>query len=108
VGCGGAGSGRSTLPVGSFAPSDYGLYDLVGNVWEWVADCESNVGRPSCPQGLVRGGAFTTRRNIAVLLPKGELDSGTRDSNIGFRIVRELTGAPAGGQPWCTEVAGAP
>jgi formylglycine-generating enzyme required for sulfatase activity len=30
--------GQGTLPVGGFAPNDYGLFDIVGNVWEWVAD----------------------------------------------------------------------
>lgn len=61
--------GQGTLPVGSFPPNDYGLFDMSGNVWEWVADWfdagyygkspEVNPAGPDSGQEKVlRGGSY--------------------------------------------------
>jgi formylglycine-generating enzyme required for sulfatase activity len=38
-GCGSPRDDRQTSPVGSFKPNAFGLYDMAGNVWQWLEDC---------------------------------------------------------------------
>ena len=63
------GVGKRTATVGRYQPNAFGLYDMHGNVYEWVQDCwnDSYVGAPTdgrawtsgdCSQRVIRGGSW--------------------------------------------------
>jgi formylglycine-generating enzyme required for sulfatase activity len=55
-GCGSELGGKQTAPVGSFAPNAFGLYDMFGNVWDWVEDCYHNNYQGAPTDGSAWGG----------------------------------------------------
>lgn len=95
---------HGTAPVGSFQAGPYGLYDMVGNVWEWVQDCyladyeespvDGSARDPSnpdaCDDRVVRGGGWFSQPSSA--RPSFRLKGATdlRISDLGFRIARSL------------------
>ncbi len=85
-------------PVASFAPNGYRLYDMSGNVFEWVWDwLDDYDDQPKDPLGpevgrsrVVRGGSFALNpRGVRVAFRFGDLPS-RRNSNLGFRVARSL------------------
>ena len=99
--CGSSWDGKQTSPVGSFSANRFGLYDTIGNVWEWVSDCsiEGYAGAPSngsswtsgnCTSRVVRGGSWTTFPGSVRSANRGSSESGLRGSTSGFRLARTL------------------
>jgi formylglycine-generating enzyme required for sulfatase activity len=99
--CGNEGDGKGTMPVGSFPPNAFGLHDMHGNVWEWVADCyvEDYENAPAngstrldgnCSQRVVRGGSWVNWTQDVRSAKRGVFDPGISGPNIGFRLARSL------------------
>jgi serine/threonine protein kinase len=71
-------------PVGSFRADGRGLFDLSGNVWEWVADPWKDM--PD--QGVLRGGSFTTAERQELLASfRRQANAGDRHPDAGFRLL---------------------
>ncbi|MDE3210622.1 MAG: SUMF1/EgtB/PvdO family nonheme iron enzyme [Pseudomonadota bacterium] len=88
-------------PVMSFAPNPFGLYDIDGNVSEWVADCwHDNYIRapvdgsawvnPGCSARVLRGGSWGSSPEQVTSDYRQGADSDIRSGRVGFRVVREL------------------
>ncbi|CAN5343265.1 formylglycine-generating enzyme family protein [soil metagenome] len=99
-----------TSPVGSFPANRFGLYDMIGNAWQWVADCyvESYVGaptdgsavdQPGCTRRVLRGGTWgdppdLIRAAFRNWAPPPHWPAGRdyRSGGVGFRLARSLDG----------------
>ncbi|WP_083656489.1 SUMF1/EgtB/PvdO family nonheme iron enzyme [Mongoliimonas terrestris] len=90
-----------TAPVGSFKPNGFGLSDMIGNVWQWVADCWQDdyagasggaepVADPACQERVLRGGSWLSQPETARSTARMRSAPDERDTNFGFRLVREL------------------
>ena len=90
----------STRPVGSYKPTPAGLFDIIGNAWEWVSDYyapypKGAVSNPKGPatgmQRIVRGGAWLDNDlALLVLSHRHEAPLDIYSYSIGFRLVREV------------------
>ena len=93
---------EKTMPVGSFKPNAFGLYDMHGNVWEWIEDCWSEEydaktpadGKPllsgSCGGRVMRGGSWEDYAGdirAAARVGSGRNEQSWAD---GFRIARDM------------------
>ena len=93
-------SGKPT-PVGSYPPNGYGLYDMHGNVWEWVQDCwngsysqaptdGSAWERGDCSRRVLRGGSWNSSSRNLRSAYRSRNQAGRHYINVGFRVARTL------------------
>jgi len=95
------GPGR-TVPVGTYPPNAFGLYDMHGNVWEWVQDCWNGSYRGAPNDGsawesgdffrrVLRGGSWVDAPRGLRSASRNGYSGGLRYLDIGFRVARTLT-----------------
>ncbi len=104
----------NTVPVDSFAPNAWGLYNMHGNVFEWCHDCylqayyddckaKGTVNNPDPPNGwlrqlvrviygggtgrVIRGGSYSNAAEVCRSAERSYRDPGESSSDLGFRVV---------------------
>ncbi len=88
-------------PAGSFAPNAFGLFDVAGNVSEWVGDCWHSSYRraptsgkawvnPGCRERVLRGGSWASSPEQTRSAWRLGSDADTTNARVGFRLVREI------------------
>lgn len=90
-----------TSPVGSFAPNAFGLYDMLGNVWQWTEDCMhyGYIGAPTdgtvwaggeCKLRVLRGGSWLDPSRFVTVTLRNPWGPENRNHANGFRVARSL------------------
>ena len=92
---------EQTVPVGSFEPNAWGLYDMHGNVWEWTQDCWNKdlSDHPSngaalesgdCEQRVLRGGSWNSGPEFLRSAFRSWFSTSGRGNSLGFRLLKTL------------------
>jgi formylglycine-generating enzyme required for sulfatase activity/tRNA A-37 threonylcarbamoyl transferase component Bud32 len=95
---------QRTREVGSYAQNPFKLYDMHGNVWEWVQDCYHNSYdsapddgsawlTPSdgdCTRRVLRGGSFRFGPRFLRSAERTDPSADAEEDHIGFRLARDL------------------
>jgi formylglycine-generating enzyme required for sulfatase activity len=96
-------NGDSVHEVGQKRANGFGLYDILGNVWEWVNDwydenyyqkspSQDPAGPTSGQLRVLRGGSWHSIPRIVRVSTRLRIEPGGRDDNLGFRCGAEVAG----------------
>jgi formylglycine-generating enzyme required for sulfatase activity len=91
-----------TAPVGRYKANPWGLYDILGNVAEWVEDCYVGdyneaqkdgvaIATDDCTSRVVRGGSWYYIPRDLRAAYRNDLAPGSRNVKVGFRVARTVT-----------------
>lgn len=91
---------NATFPVGMFKQNNFGLFDMLGNVTEWVDECwhddfsdtitgsQGDISDQTCDTSVVRGPLDLSTPVLFALQARRQVDMNERNSAVGFRLVR--------------------
>jgi formylglycine-generating enzyme required for sulfatase activity len=99
--CGGTQDPYAPLPVDALSPNPFGLYDMLGGVAQWTADCwfPNYRGAPpdaspregkACDKRVLRGGSFRSPHDEITVTYRANYDASVRYIVNGFRVARDL------------------
>jgi formylglycine-generating enzyme required for sulfatase activity len=92
-GCGSPWDGQGVAPAGSFEANAFGLHDTMGNLWEWVRDCDSDDPASTSLEGqydcYLKGGSFGTSTVSVRSAAVGRYPADRAQANFGFRVLRQ-------------------
>lgn len=80
-------NGRGRQPVAKLKPNAWGLYDMLGNVWEWCGDRRSDAATGELRDPVMRGGSWRSGAFHCTSVAHDPGAPGLRGDHIGFRVV---------------------
>jgi formylglycine-generating enzyme required for sulfatase activity len=85
-------SGSRSHPVGELKPNELGLYDMSGNIWEWISNSKKpypcdDIGKVF-ESKVLRGGSFSHRKSSVRVKDRNGRISSMRLPTLGFRLAK--------------------